>query len=110
MLFISHDLSVVAYLCDRVGVLYHGRLVEIAATRELFNAPGHPYTRTLVAAIPGSGKRHEASIPAGGSTSEGGCAYAGRCPHARDPCRTVMPALRPSASNTLIACHRAGEI
>ncbi len=110
MLFISHDLSVVAYLCDRVGVLYRGRLVEVATTRDLFNAPGHPYTRALLAAIPGSGQRREAPMPAAGTVSEGGCAYAGRCPHARDPCRTAVPALRPSASNTLIACHRAGEI
>ncbi|WP_054311573.1 oligopeptide/dipeptide ABC transporter ATP-binding protein [Mesorhizobium sp. 1M-11] len=110
MLFISHDLSVVAYLCDRVGVLYRGRLVELAGTRSLFHAPGHPYTRALLAAIPGSGQRCEASAPSSAAVSETGCAYASRCPHAREPCRTIVPALRPSGSGALIACHRVGEI
>ena len=110
MLFISHDLSVVAYLCDRVGVLYRGRLVELAATRSLFDAPGHPYTRALLAAVPGSGRQRETVAPTGIAASTGGCAYAGRCPHARDLCRTTAPTLQPSPSGHLIACHRAGEI
>lgn len=59
ILFIAHDLSVVKYLCDRVGVMYHGKLVEVAQTKELFSSPMHPYTKALLSAIPVPDPRHE---------------------------------------------------
>lgn len=110
MLFISHDLSVVAYLCDRVGVLYRGRLVELASTRTLFDQPAHPYTRDLLAAIPGMGKRRPpVELPVAPSTTSE-CAYASRCPHYQAQRCATVPDLRPAADGGLVACHRAGEI
>jgi oligopeptide/dipeptide ABC transporter ATP-binding protein len=90
MLLITHDLGVVAQTCDRVGVLYAGQLVELAPTRELFAAPRHPYTRTLLAALPGTGDR--AKLPTLGgrvpdlSDPPPGCRFAPRCPHALVEC------------------------
>ena len=112
MLFISHDLSVVSHLCDRVGVLYRGRLVEQAPTRRLFANPAHPYTRALLAAIPRAGRSRAAS--AGGLAlpriGESGCAFAPRCPHARPACAEAAPPEMVLAPGHRVACFRAGEI
>src|SRR5262245_31787969 len=94
MLFISHDLSVVSHLCDRVGVLYRGRLVEEAPTRRLFAAPAHPYTRALLAAIPRAERRRggrESPKPAMPAIGDTGCAFAPRCPHAEPACAAAPP-------------------
>jgi oligopeptide/dipeptide ABC transporter ATP-binding protein len=96
-LLITHDLGVVASLCDRVGVLYAGQLVELAPTEELFARPLHPYTRTLMAALPDGGRgRGELPRLSGGvpdlSAPPAGCRFRPRCPHAMDEC-AAMPAL-----------------
>ncbi len=113
MLFISHDLSVVSHLCDRVGVLYRGRLVEEAPTRRLFDAPAHPYTRALLAAIPRAGRRHAATAaarPALPALSDRGCVFASRCPHARPACAESPPPMSSLGPSHRVACHRVGEI
>lgn len=89
MLFISHDLDVVEYLCDRVVVLYLGRVVEIAPTHELYAHPRHPYTRALLAAapIPDPAQRREIPLLEGDLPSPAnppsGCVFRTRCPLAR---------------------------
>lgn len=112
-LFISHDLSAVHHLADRVAVMYLGRLVEVANRTDLFETPGHPYTRALLDAIPriGQGRR------ARGRTIQGdlpsplkpptGCAFHPRCPKAKDICKSEAPALLPAQGRDhhLVACH-----
>jgi oligopeptide/dipeptide ABC transporter ATP-binding protein len=113
MLFISHDLSVVSHLCDRVGVLYRGRLVEEAPTRVLFAAPAHPYTRSLLAAIPRAERRRGARVtlkPALPAIADTGCAFAPRCPHAEPACAATPPPDMILAPGHRAACRRAGEI
>jgi oligopeptide/dipeptide ABC transporter ATP-binding protein len=92
MLFITHDLGVVAQLVDRVAVMYAGRIVETASVRSLFQAPAHPYTRGLMACMPApaSGARRLRTIPGQASPPGSipfGCAFAPRCPLAQEACR-----------------------
>ncbi len=93
MLFITHDLGVVAQLVDRVAVMYAGRIVETATVETLFGAPAHPYTRGLMACMPApaKGAHHLRTIPGQAPQPGGvpfGCAFAPRCPDVRDVCRT----------------------
>jgi oligopeptide/dipeptide ABC transporter ATP-binding protein len=96
MLFITHDMGVIAQLADRVAVMYAGRIVETASVGALFAAPSHPYTRGLMACMPirGLGARRLRTIP-GQAPRPGsvpaGCAFAPRCGEARDSCRTTSP-------------------
>jgi oligopeptide/dipeptide ABC transporter ATP-binding protein len=96
MLFITHDMGVIAQLADRVAVMYAGRIVETASVRELFDAPGHPYSRALMACMPirGVGAARLRTI-AGQAPRPGtvrvGCTFAARCPEVRDPCRDAEP-------------------
>ncbi len=106
MLFISHDLSVVAYLADRVGVLYRGRLVEVGPSRALFAEPLHPYTEALLEAIPGNPRRRQARAAAIETATDAGCSFAPRCPYARDICRRVAPELTEISPGRSAACHR----
>jgi oligopeptide/dipeptide ABC transporter ATP-binding protein len=116
-LFISHNLAVVARLCERVMVMYRGRIVEAAAREAVIRAPLHPYTRELLDAVPvidAGAKRRvltRSAGPAAVDSADGvsGCAFAARCPHAVARCRSEPPPLRPAADGRLVACHRADE-
>jgi peptide/nickel transport system ATP-binding protein len=119
-LFISHDLSVVRYMADVIGVMYLGKLVEVGPAEDICTAPGHPYTAALIAAVPvvtGEPRALAASpLPASGATPAGapplateppsGCRFRTRCPVAADICAEAEPPLRPHApSGQLVACH-----
>ena len=112
-LFISHDLTVVQHMADRIGVLYLGRLVEEADPETLFNRPGHPYSQMLLAAAPKmDGFGREIDPPQGEIPDPinppPGCAFNPRCPLAIDICRQERPELR-DHGKARIACHRAEE-
>ena len=109
-LFISHDLSVVEHISDRVVIMYLGRVVESAPTGELFDAPNHPYTRALLAGAPKLDTRRRVYEPVKGEIPSpldppGGCHFHPRCPHATARCREEVPALREIAPGRHSACH-----
>ena len=110
-LFISHDMSVVRYMADRVGVMYLGHLVEEAETDELFTHPLHPYTRVLLSAVPTPDPRtHRERIVLEGElpsplSPPPGCPFHTRCPHCTEQCRTVFPEMKTAADGHLVACH-----
>ncbi|MBQ6839451.1 MAG: ATP-binding cassette domain-containing protein [Oscillospiraceae bacterium] len=110
-LFISHDLSVVEHICDTVGVMYLGNLVEYASTDKLFAKPLHPYTRALFSAIPVPDPDHqpdrqvlEGSIPSPADPPSG-CKFHPRCPHAMDICKVEFPIWREAEPGHFCACH-----
>lgn len=112
-LFISHNLAVVRHVSDRVGVMYLGRLVELAPTSQLFSEPRHPYTQMLLAAIPKMKRGLQSRVPIQGEVPNplsppSGCAFHPRCPQASDLCRSQVPELR-SFKGIQIACHHAQE-
>jgi peptide/nickel transport system ATP-binding protein len=112
-LFISHNLAVVAHVADRVGVMYLGRIVELADAPTLFAAPRHPYTRLLLDAIPDLGMSGAPRTPVGGEVPNPlapppGCAFHPRCPHADARCRSEPPAWRSSPAGG-VACHAVEE-
>lgn len=112
MLFISHDLDVVEYLCDRVVVLYLGRVMEVAATQDLFARPLHPYTQALLAASPVPDPRaRTVHVPLKGDIPSpvdppSGCVFRTRCPYAIEPCAQVRPEPRAMGGGRLKACIR----
>ncbi len=112
-LFISHNLAVVAHIATRVGVMYLGRLVEIADAKELFARPRHPYTRMLIDAIPDLQMTGKARTPVAGEVPNplnppAGCAFNPRCPHANERCRSERPAAHAIGSGA-VACHAVEE-
>jgi oligopeptide/dipeptide ABC transporter ATP-binding protein len=115
-LFISHDLSVVEYLADRVAVMYVGKLVEIAPTGQLFTSPKHPYTEALLSAVPKTtpGRRPQRILLSGEvadpANPPSGCYFHPRCRFAQARCRTEAPALREVGPARQAACHLAGEL
>jgi peptide/nickel transport system ATP-binding protein len=107
-LFISHNLAVVHHIADRVGVMYLGRVVEMAQKTDLFKAPKHPYTRMLLDAIPDLQMTGRPRIPVAGEVPNplnppSGCAFHPRCPQAVGDCSKLSPQLQPKL-NRLIAC------
>jgi len=123
ILFISHDLAVVETIAHRVAVLYLGRIVETASRDDLFNNPRHPYTRSLIAAIPDITRRKDNFASDGKLQATGGdvpsllnppagCPYHPRCSLATDLCRETPPPLEPVAGDSghLAACHLAAEL
>ena len=112
-LFISHDLSVVAHICDHVAVMYLGTLVESAPTRKLFENPSHPYTKALLSAIPsldpddsGKAQKLEGEIPSPVNPPPG-CRFHTRCPLAENRCRKEVPLWRELSEGHSVACHFA---
>ncbi|MET3578592.1 oligopeptide/dipeptide ABC transporter ATP-binding protein [Mesorhizobium robiniae] len=107
-LFISHDLKVVRYMADRIGVLYRGRLVETGSSDQIFCGPNHPYTKLLLAASSNDPAPTVAvsvdAFPAGVQSQ--GCAFADRCPLVMADCRQAEPPRRPAGAGHLIACWR----
>jgi peptide/nickel transport system ATP-binding protein len=115
-LFISHNLAVVRQVSDRIGVMYLGRLVELAPAETLFEAPRHPYTRALMEAIPDLDMTGRQRIPVGGEVPSpidppSGCPFHPRCPLANDRCKAERPALIPARGTpaTIVACHAVEE-
>jgi peptide/nickel transport system ATP-binding protein len=112
MLFISHDLAVVEFICDRVIVLYLGRIMEIASSEDLYARPQHPYTRALLSAIPSTdpGAKADRQILKGDIPSPAnppsGCVFRTRCPVALPACAGDIPALREVAPGHYKACIR----
>lgn len=118
LLFISHNLAVVRHLCQRVLVIYRGRVIETAPRDPLFAAPRHPYTQALLAAVPDPAAGcfapqaaplavDPAAWPPDGSR---GCAYHGRCRHAQGICLSSVPPLQPVDLQQTVACHRWREL
>ena len=109
-LFISHDLGVVRHLCDRVLIMYLGRVVEIAATEDIYQAPNHPYTQALLAEVPRIDTRRRTYIPVQGEIPSPlapppGCHFHPRCPHAMSRCSIEQPELAEIAPLRYSACH-----
>jgi peptide/nickel transport system ATP-binding protein len=112
-LFISHNLAVVRQVSDRIGVMYLGRLAELAPAETLFRTPRHPYTRALMEAIPDLDMTGRERVPVGGEvpspiTPPSGCAFHPRCPLANERCRRERPELKP-AGEAMVACHAVEE-
>jgi len=112
MLFISHDMGVVKNVCDRVAVMYLGKLCETAPTEDLYKKPAHPYTAALISAIPSQGAHlpvekvsvKSAEIPSP-MNPPSGCRFRTRCPTAQPVCSESEPVLRDTENGRQIACH-----
>lgn len=109
-LFISHNLSVVEHICNRIGVMYLGKMVELADAEELYKNPYHPYTQALISAIPTiGGTNQERTVLTGDLPSPTapppGCAFHTRCPQVMDRCRTEVPEFKEISPGHFAACH-----
>ncbi|WNS76586.1 dipeptide ABC transporter ATP-binding protein [Bacillus sp. DTU_2020_1000418_1_SI_GHA_SEK_038] len=110
-LFISHDLNVVRYMCDRIAVMYLGKIVEIGTYKEIYEKPSHPYTQALLSAIPKEGpyEKKERILLKGDVPSPvnppSGCHFHKRCPYAIDICKTDRPELKDKAIGHQVSCH-----
>ncbi len=113
--FISHDLNVVQHISDRIGVMYLGKIVELASSEDIFSAPLHPYTQALFGAIPlpDVDNPRELTVLEGNVPSPinppSGCRFHTRCPLAQEICSQKEPLLRPVRSNRIVACHFVNE-
>ena len=110
LLFISHDVSVIRHVSDRVAVMYLGKIVEVAETERLFASPSHPYTAGLLAAVPLARRERRAKVaavrgePPSPLAPPSGCRFRTRCPYAQEVCADVEPPLEPRGTS-LVACH-----
>jgi peptide/nickel transport system ATP-binding protein len=120
LLFVTHDMAVHANLCDRLGIMYAGRLVEEGATARVFKEPRHPYTRHLIASLPriGDTKPREGlkGVPPSLADPPQGCRFHPRCPHCRPTDEPLYvrqiadrPRLKPAGPDHLVACHLVEE-
>ena len=112
-LFISHNLAVVYHLSDKIGVMYLGRLCEVAGAKELFDRPQHPYTRLLLETIPDLEMTGREREPVAGEVPNpinppSGCAFHPRCPFANDRCSSEIP-MPTERDGHIVACHAAEE-
>lgn len=117
-LFISHDLSMVRYISDHIGVMYLGSLVEMAPKEEIYGHPLHPYTKALFSAIPKPDPdlnwaktrvKLEGEVPSPINTPKG-CKFCARCPYAGEQCRQETPKLLDVGGGHMVACHKLSEI
>jgi peptide/nickel transport system ATP-binding protein len=109
-LFISHDLGVIEHICDRVAIMYLGRVVEVAPAEDFFRVPNHPYSQALLQEVPRLETRHATYQPIAGEIPSPlapppGCHFHPRCPHATERCRREAPTLREIAPGRSSACH-----
>lgn len=110
-LFISHDLNVVKYMCDRIAVMYLGKIVEMGTYKEIYENPKHPYTQALLSAIPKEGPyaKKERILLKGDVPSPvnppSGCHFHQRCPYAIDICKTERPVLKEKSCGHKVSCH-----
>ena len=115
-LFISHDLSVVEYISDKVGVMYLGKLVEYAPTKDLFSHPMHPYTESLLSAVPVADPTQQMErIPLEGeipnpANPPTGCYFHTRCRYCKQQCKETAPDYKELEPGHFVACHRAEEL
>jgi peptide/nickel transport system ATP-binding protein len=114
-LFITHDLATAKYICDRIGILYLGKLAEVGELREVFAHPLHPYTQALLAAVPKPNphRRRTEPLPEGEIPNPinppSGCRFHPRCPYATERCSAEVPELRQVRTGHLVACHYAED-
>jgi len=118
LLFIAHDIAVVRHMATRIAVMYLGQIVEMADSEELCRNPLHPYTKSLISAVPTADPTYEQSrqrivlrgdLP-NPANPPSGCRFHTRCPHARDLCRTTPPRLEAASSGRVAACHFWAEL
>ena len=117
-LFIAHDLLVVRHISDRIAVMYLGKMVELADAAEIYDHPLHPYTKSLISAVPIPDPkiaRANKRIPLQGDipsplNAPSGCPFRPRCPYAQDKCSESMPSFDEVSSGHFVACHRTAEI
>jgi oligopeptide/dipeptide ABC transporter ATP-binding protein len=115
MVFVTHNLGIVARMCDKVAVMYAGRIVELGPVRRIFTAPAHPYTRALLESVPRLGARTDRLVAIDGQPPDlarlpAGCAFAPRCPRAMDRCRTDAPPEIPLGEGHSARCWLALDV
>ena len=114
-IFVSHNMSVIRYVSDRILVMYAGKLVEIAPKQELLSTPNHPYTEALLMAVPKVGRRAGTRVVTAGEPPDllalpTGCVFNPRCPYAQDVCREEVPTLRQVDGGRFVSCHLAENL